>query len=75
MGVSNYGEPSLMLVIQRRIEEFAEQSIYHPAERGNIVAMEELFIMRIALPNDVADLNGATALHVSDPRLEFKGSS
>ena len=64
-----YGEIHVMPFLQRRTAEFAMNSIYHIAKSGNIPVLEKLLKTRQAMPNDAADLNGCTALHVSLGRI------
>jgi hypothetical protein len=68
MHVNRFGEPSFLLLVQRRTEEFEEQSIYHLAQSGDVSAIAKSLRLGRALPNDAADLTGATALHVSTYR-------
>jgi len=53
------------LTLQRRTQEFAENSIYRLAERGDVSGIESLIRSGRACSTDAADSNGYTALHVS----------
>jgi hypothetical protein len=63
-----FNAPTVALTLQRRTQEFAENSIYHLAERGDLSGVEQLIRSRLACPTDAADSNGYTALHVSIPK-------
>jgi hypothetical protein len=62
-----FGAPVVGLTLQRRTQEFAENSIYHLTERGDLSGVEQLIRSRLACPTDAADSNGYTALHVRIP--------
>ena len=59
-----FGSPSVALTLQRRTQEFAENSIYRLAESGNLEGVMKAITSRIVNPTDAADSNGYTALHV-----------
>ena len=68
--VDTFGDPSCLILVQRRTSEFQEQtSLYHLAQHGYVSAIKETLSLHRATPNDAADLTGATALHVCKLRL------
>lgn len=66
-----FGSPAVSLTLQRRTQEFAENSIYRLAESGNLEGVISAIMSRIADPTDAADSNGYTALHVRESSLQY----
>jgi hypothetical protein len=59
-----FGLTSMDLTLQRRTQEFTENSVYRLAENGDFEGVEKAMMSHKGLPADAADSNGYTALHI-----------